>query len=128
MLRLASAKSQPEIRNFHKQMLKRAEEELKKTSPEDFERRLITGITITADPDKIEVAKKMLSDALHEIANLLGEGEAESLLRQTLHEEKETDKKLSQLAEHINLEAEQSVESESSNGKSKVMKAKAVRA
>jgi ferritin-like metal-binding protein YciE len=61
-------------------------------------------------------------------ANLLGEAEAESLLRQTLDEEKETDKKLSQLAEHINLEAEQFEGSGSNNGKGKVMKAKTARA
>src|ERR1700693_4092821 len=35
-------------------------------------------------------------------ANLLGEEQAVSLLRQTLEEEKETDKKLTQLAGHIN--------------------------
>jgi ferritin-like metal-binding protein YciE len=61
-------------------------------------------------------------------ANLLGEGEAESLLRQTLDEEKETDKKLTQLAEHVNLEAEQAVEPDGGNGKGKAMKAKAARA
>jgi ferritin-like metal-binding protein YciE len=38
-------------------------------------------------------------------ANLLGEDQAESLLRQTLEEEKETDEKLTELAEKINLEA-----------------------
>ena len=58
-------------------------------------------------------------------ANLLGEGEAESLLRQTLDEEKETDKKLTQLAEHINLQA---AESEGGNGEGKAMKARSARA
>jgi ferritin-like metal-binding protein YciE len=38
-------------------------------------------------------------------ANLLGEREAVSLLESTLDEEKETDQKLTKLAEHINLEA-----------------------
>jgi len=38
-------------------------------------------------------------------AKLLGENQAETLLRQTLDEEKETDKKLTQLAQHINVEA-----------------------
>jgi ferritin-like metal-binding protein YciE len=61
-------------------------------------------------------------------ANLLGQGEAESLLRQTLDEEKETDKKLTQLAEHINLEAKQAGESEGGNGKGKAMKARSARA
>jgi ferritin-like metal-binding protein YciE len=39
-------------------------------------------------------------------ANLLGESEAASLLEQTLNEEKETDAKLNQLAEGINVAAE----------------------
>ena len=43
-------------------------------------------------------------------ANLLGEQEAASLLEQTLQEEKETDAKLTQLAEGINLAAEEGSE------------------
>ena len=38
-------------------------------------------------------------------AELLGEGEAAGLLNQTLEEEKETDKKLTQVAKKINVEA-----------------------
>jgi len=38
-------------------------------------------------------------------AKLLGEIEAESLLRETLEEERDTDKKLTQLSGHINVEA-----------------------
>ena len=49
-------------------------------------------------------------------------------MRQTLDEEKETDKKLTQLAEHINLQAEQAGESEDGNGKGKAMKARSARA
>src|SRR5580704_6329161 len=51
-------------------------------------------------------------------AKLLGELEATSLLRQTLEEEKETDKKLTQLAGHINIEAADSEESNSGRSKS----------
>jgi ferritin-like metal-binding protein YciE len=40
-------------------------------------------------------------------ANLLGEDDAAELLEQTLKEEKETDQKLTKLAEKINVEAEQ---------------------
>ncbi len=70
-LRFSSSESQQEIRNFHRQMLRRADEELGNSSPEAFEKRLITGLTITADPARLAVAKKMLSDSLHEIANYL---------------------------------------------------------
>jgi ferritin-like metal-binding protein YciE len=43
-------------------------------------------------------------------ANLLGEDQAVSLLQKTLDEEKETDAKLNQLAENINVEAKESTE------------------
>jgi ferritin-like metal-binding protein YciE len=59
-------------------------------------------------------------------AKLLGEDEAVSLLRQTLEEEKETDEKLTQLAESINLEAVGSGASE--EGNSRPRKAKTARA
>ena len=45
-------------------------------------------------------------------AELLGEDEAVDLLQQTLDEEKEADEKLSQLAEEINVEAEEGEEAE----------------
>jgi ferritin-like metal-binding protein YciE len=46
-------------------------------------------------------------------AELLGENEHVSLLEQTLEEEKETDQKLTQLAEEINSQAAQGEEMES---------------
>lgn len=46
-------------------------------------------------------------------ANLLGEGDAAALLDQTLKEEKETDQKLTKLAEKINVEAETQERSDS---------------
>lgn len=46
-------------------------------------------------------------------ASLLGEQEAASLLEQTLQEEKETDAKLTQLAEGINVAAEEGSEKKS---------------
>lgn len=74
-MRLAASQSQADIRRFHSQLLDKAKEEMsEKTSSEDFSRRLITGITIAANPEKIEAAKKMLSECLHEIAVLLKDG------------------------------------------------------
>jgi ferritin-like metal-binding protein YciE len=64
-------------------------------------------------------------------AKLLGEVRAVSLLRQTLVDEKETDEKLSQLADSINLEAARSEETDQASsqpGKVAMMKAKAARA
>lgn len=69
-LRWDSAKSVDEVRAFHSQMLERAKEELARSkAPEDFERRLITGITLSTSPEKIARAKKRLAQSLHEIAN-----------------------------------------------------------
>lgn len=48
-------------------------------------------------------------------ANLLGESDAAKLLEQTLQEEKETDQKLTNLAEKINVEAEAEEGGESKN-------------
>jgi len=59
-------------------------------------------------------------------AKLLGENEAEALLRETLEEEKETDEKLTELAGNINLEAANSEGSEEGNNKPR--KAKTARA
>jgi len=62
-------------------------------------------------------------------AKILEENQAESLLRQTLEEEKETDKKLTQLASNINIEAASSQESDAGSSKTgKVAKATAARA
>jgi ferritin-like metal-binding protein YciE len=49
-------------------------------------------------------------------AKLLGEDEALSLLRETFEEEKETDKKLTQLSERINVEAANSDETTEAGG------------
>jgi ferritin-like metal-binding protein YciE len=56
-------------------------------------------------------------------AKLLGEDQAETLLRQTLDEEKETDKKLTQLAQHINVEAMKGSEAAKSQMKSRAARA-----
>ncbi len=55
-------------------------------------------------------------------ADLLGQSEHASLLRQTLEEEKETDKKLTELSEDINVSAQASPPSEE-NAKRKSRKA-----
>ena len=52
-------------------------------------------------------------------AKLLGETEAESLLRETLEEERDTDKKLTQLSGHINVEAANSGETNATPGRAK---------
>lgn len=68
-LRWGSAKSLAEIRNFHAQMLVRAQDNLRLSDEINFKNRLITGITLSAKPEKIEAAKAKLAECLHEIAN-----------------------------------------------------------
>jgi ferritin-like metal-binding protein YciE len=63
-------------------------------------------------------------------AKLLGEDQAEALLRQTLEEEKETDEKLTQLSSRINVEAADSEETAGTHDQSRktTTKAKTARA
>jgi ferritin-like metal-binding protein YciE len=61
-------------------------------------------------------------------AKLLEENEAESLLRETLEEEKETDQKLTELAEGINAQAAGSGSEEKEGRSESHRKAKAARA
>jgi ferritin-like metal-binding protein YciE len=61
-------------------------------------------------------------------AELLGESEHVSLIEQTLQEEKQTDDKLTQLAERINSEASQAVEETQSRQTSKQSKGASRRA
>lgn len=69
-----SSKSLSEVRSFHKQILQKAQTELQeKHSEEDFQRRLISGYTVTAAPEKIAYAKKLLADCLKEISEVLTE-------------------------------------------------------
>jgi len=70
--RWSDSKSLKEIRRFHDQMLEKAQTELRTaTKEEEFSKRLITGITLTASPEKIEAAKAKLAECLHDIANEL---------------------------------------------------------
>lgn len=78
-LKISVSKSIHEIRNFHRQMLRKAEEELKDVNDEDYEKRLIMGITVSASVEKIAIAKKMLSDSLHEIANFLSDDKGDEV-------------------------------------------------
>jgi uncharacterized protein (TIGR02147 family) len=68
-LRIGSGKPNPDIRRYHSAMLERARRELLSASPEDFEKRLMTGITLSGTPEKIAKAKQKLAECLHEIAN-----------------------------------------------------------
>jgi len=71
---------------------------------EDFEGALMDSGIISA-AQRVEHYEIAAYGCVREYAQLLGETEAVSLLEQTLDEEKETDKKLTELARTINREA-----------------------
>ena len=83
------------------------------TLEEDISDENVLDAAIIAAAQRVEHYEIAGYGTARTFANLLGEDEAASLLEQTLEEEKETDAKLTQLAEGINIAAEnKSAESE----------------
>lgn len=69
-IRFASATSTHNIRKFHDDLLEQAQILLRKNGDdEEFQRRLITGLTLTCTPEAVQDAKRKLSECLFEIAN-----------------------------------------------------------
>lgn len=80
LLRLPTVRSHQTVRDYHKQLMAKAVETMNRaTTPEDFERRLISGLVIAANPAKIAEARMRLNVVLHEIAEMLSEGECTEL-------------------------------------------------
>ncbi|MGA8762740.1 MAG: ferritin-like domain-containing protein [Candidatus Sulfotelmatobacter sp.] len=73
---------------------------------EDFEDAVMDAALISA-AQRVEHYEIAGYGTVAAYADLLGEAEHASLLRETLEEEKETDEKLSELAKEINVEAEE---------------------
>lgn len=72
--RFPTDKSHETIRSHHKNMIKKAADVLdKETSLEDFENRLINGISFAGNSEKIKDAKVILNRALFEVAELLAQ-------------------------------------------------------
>lgn len=71
-MRFASATGSKFIRKFHDEMMEQAQMILRKpVSDEDFQKRLMTGVTLSATPEAVQVAKRKLAKCLYEIANEL---------------------------------------------------------
>src|ERR1700693_3560492 len=81
------------------------------TLKEDYEDALMDAAIIGA-AQRVEHYEIAGYGTVRAFAELLGENEHVSLLEQTLEEEKETDEKLTQLAEQINSQAGQGEEAE----------------
>ncbi|MGB7600104.1 MAG: ferritin-like domain-containing protein [Candidatus Sulfotelmatobacter sp.] len=76
------------------------------TMGEDFEDAMMDAALISA-AQRVEHYEIAGYGSVIAFADLLGESEQASLLRETLEEEKETDEKLTELAKEINVEAQQ---------------------
>ncbi len=98
-------------------------EEGKETLEEDMEEDTKDAAIIAA-AQRVEHYEISGYGTARTYANLLGENEAAELLEETLNEEKETDQKLTQLAEEINVEAAQG-EGESEQEESRPSRARA---
>lgn len=73
---------------------------------EDFEGEVMDAALISA-AQRVEHYEIAAYGCVRTWADLLGENEASALLDKTLEEEKETDEKLTQLAEEINVQAKE---------------------
>src|SRR5688572_9523586 len=67
---------------------------------------------LIAAAQRVEHYEIAVYGTLKTYARILGDGDAAGLLEETLEEEKETDEKLNQIAESLNLEAEEAGEKE----------------
>jgi len=88
------------------------------TMSEDYHGALMDAAIIGA-AQRVEYYEIAGYGTVRAFAELLGENEHVSLLEQTLEEEKQTDEKLSQLAEEINSQAGQGEEETESRQRSK---------
>jgi ferritin-like metal-binding protein YciE len=79
-------------------------EEGKEMMDEDLEDEALDAGLISA-AQRVEHYEIAAYGSVHTYAKILGEEEAASLLEETLEEEKETDEKLTELAQNINVEA-----------------------
>ncbi len=78
---------------------------------EDFSNDVMDAALISA-AQRVEHYEIAAYGTVSAYADLLGESEHASLLRQTLDEEKQTDQKLTQLSEEINVEANEGASKE----------------
>lgn len=88
---------------------------------EDFEGAVMDAALIGA-AQRVEHYEIAAYGTVREFAKILGQSEHASLLQETLDEEKETDEKLTQLAEQINPQANQATEQDNSKTRRKTPK------
>jgi uncharacterized protein (TIGR02147 family) len=72
------------LRNYYTDVLKRATEELGKTSQEDYDRRLLINFSIATSADKISDIKERLSQYLYDLSIEMAEGSSDQVYHLTL--------------------------------------------
>ena len=70
---LKTHRSEMALRKFHKQMISKAHDELNKKSDEDFQSRLINGITFACAPEHIEMIKDKIERLQDEVFDLIAD-------------------------------------------------------
>ena len=74
-LRFPTKMSKAVIRDLHLAQMKRAAQLLNlRTSQADFEARLVTGLTVASNPQKMKEAVAVIHAALYQAANILSDG------------------------------------------------------
>lgn len=72
-------KSHASVRSYHRSMIEKAKNELKKTEDSDFEKRCIVGTTLSIKKENLGVAKILIKKFQSEIGELLTNGEPDDL-------------------------------------------------
>lgn len=67
-----TGRSKKSIRDFHGQMIQKAQEELKKASEEDFARRFITGFTFSLNAEQVNGLKAKIAEFMEEVSREAG--------------------------------------------------------
>jgi uncharacterized protein (TIGR02147 family) len=76
LVRFPTTRSHPVVRDYHRAMLKKASDAMLATELEDFEKRLVAGISVATNPEQIAKARARLTEALYEVCEILRQGEA----------------------------------------------------
>lgn len=76
---IKTSRSEFAVRKFHEQMISRAAQELKNINDDDFQKRLINGVTFTCGPEHIEIIKDKINKFEDEVLALTSLGRRSSV-------------------------------------------------
>lgn len=79
-LRFPTIKTKKTVRQFHAMQIEKGLKYLDThTAPKDFSQRLISSVSFAANSAKLEQAKQILNQAMHEVATLMSESDTDSV-------------------------------------------------